>query len=203
MADENGTTTTAAPATVTSTTPVAPVEVEAPKPATGDELGENGKKALEAEREARKAKEREAADAVKREKALQKQLEELQRGQMGEQEKQVADAEARGRAAAVQDIGKQWVAAELRASAAEAGADATQTEFWDMTRFVSEDGTPNVKAITEAVGKLPKKTPETPPAPVVPSFDGGTRPLAKASTTPGMGTLEAGYAEKNPPRRRT
>lgn len=168
--------------------PAAEAQQQATEPPTKDDLGEAGKRALDTEREARKTAEREL-------KALKAQLDKSQREQMGEQERQVADAEARGRATAVQDIGSRWIAAELRALAAEAGADAAQTEFWDMRRFATDDGEPNLKAIAEAVDKLPKKTPAQPEPPKVPSLDGGVQPPAKAKTSPGLGTLQYAYAQ--------
>lgn len=89
---------------------------------------------------------------------------------MTESERAVAEAETRGRTAAAQDYGKRLATSEIRASAADAGADlAGVFDYLDLSRFVGEDGEPDDKAIKAFVGGLPKKD-STPP-----SFDGGPR----------------------------
>lgn len=94
---------------------------------------------------------------------------------MTEAERAVAEAEERGRTAAASDFGKRLATSEIRAVAADAGADlAGVFDYLDLTRFVGEDGEPDAKAITAFVGGLPKKDPGTP------SFDGGTRTTAPA-----------------------
>jgi hypothetical protein len=61
-------------------------------PPNDDNLGDPGKRALDAERAARK-------EAEKQARAVQKELEQLRQAQMSESEKALAEAEARGKLA--------------------------------------------------------------------------------------------------------
>lgn len=136
--------------------------------ATGDEqLGEGGKKALEAER-AR------AADFERQFKAAQKELEKARQASMSEAEKAIAEAEVKGRTAATAEFGKRLAKAALDTAAAKRnpGFDTGALEYLDMARFVGDDGEPDVKAIAAAVEKL---VPESTGAA---SFDGGARQSA-------------------------
>lgn len=109
-----------------------------------------------------------------------KELDEQRKAAMTDAERAVAEAEARGRTAATEAYGKRLATSEIRATAADAGADlAGVFDYLDLSRFVGEDGEPDAKAIKAFVDGLPKK--ETP----TPSYDGGTRnpPPAPQSMT--------------------
>lgn len=118
---------------------------------------------------------KEAAQHRTEKNALAKELEKVRQSSMSEAEKQVAEAEARGRAAASADFGKRLATSEIRAAAADAQADLTGVfDYLDLSRFVGDDGEPDEKAIKAFVGGLPKKDAGPP------SFDGGTRTTAPA-----------------------
>jgi ElaB/YqjD/DUF883 family membrane-anchored ribosome-binding protein len=138
------------------------------QPATGDgdeeNLGDAGKQALDR----MKAERNEATRALK---AAQRELEETRKASMSEAEKAVAEAETRGRTAAMADFGKRLVKSELATAAARRNPDfdAATLDYLDLSRFVGEDGEPDPKAISAAVERLV-------PAPSgAPSFDGGAR----------------------------
>lgn len=76
---------------------------------------------------------------------------------MTDNEKAIADAEDRGKTAAQQAYGSRLVRAEMRAEAA--GKIPKETldgflEYADLSRFVGDDGEPDVKAIGAALKKL-------------------------------------------------
>lgn len=112
-----------------------------------EQLGDGGKKALDAER-AR------ARNAEKQAKSLQKELDELRQASMSEQEKAVEAAKAAGRAEAVLESGKRLARAELRAQGSEKGLDVTALiEDVDLSKFVGADGEPDEQAISKAVDR--------------------------------------------------
>lgn len=157
-----------------------PAPADAPDQSATDDLGDNGKKALEVERAARKESDR-------RYKALEKEVEKVRQASMSEAEKAVAEAKAAGRTEAVTEFGKRLARTEFDALAGRRNKDfdtASALEYIDLSRFVGEDGEPDAKAIKAAVERLV-------PAPAAndgpPSFDGGAR--TAASATKGMNGL--------------
>lgn len=129
--------------------------------ATGqNDLGDAGKRALAEERRGRRAAE--------------KELEKLRAASMSEQEKAVAAAKQAGASEALKVTAPRLVRAELRAAAAEAGlgkdALAGFLEYADLSKFVTEDGEPDEKAISAAVKRLGGGRPT--------DFDGGARTSA-------------------------
>jgi hypothetical protein len=117
-----------------------------------------------------KAEARKWEQRAKENKQAAAELEKQRQASMTEAERAVAEAEQKGRTAAAQEYGKRLATAEIRAVAADAGADlAGVFDYLDLARFVGEDGEPDAKAIKAFVGGLPSKS--TAP----PSFDGGTR----------------------------
>ena len=118
-------------------------------------------------------------------KATASELEKVRKSSMSEAEKQVAEAEARGRAAAVTEFGKRLARTEFDALAGRRNPDVDTSavlEFVDLARFVGDDGEPDSKAIAAAVERLVPA-----PAGGPPSFDGGPRTPPPASQ--GMNTL--------------
>ena len=113
--------------------PPAPPPAEPPKPPEGD-LGEAGKKAIEAERNARK-------EAEKQAKAFQKQLDELKAAQMSESEKAINEAKAEARKATVAEFGTRLVDAEFRAVATGRSLTPEALLTFDRMAFLDEDAT--------------------------------------------------------------
>ena len=125
-----------------------------------DDLGDAGRRALAEERRARKVAERELAN--------------LRKAAMSDQERAVAEAKAAGATEAARAAAPRLVRAEFRAAAA--GQVDQQTldaylEDVDLTKFVTDDGEPDLKAITARIKRLGGGRPA--------DFDGG----ARASTT--------------------
>jgi hypothetical protein len=107
-----------------------------------------------------------------------KELAQFRQSQMTETEKAVAEAEARGRTAALTATGSRLAKAELRAAAAGTVDKATLDgflEYADLSKFVGDDGEPNTKAIEAAVKKLGGE-------PATTNFDGGARTTAGKPT---------------------
>lgn len=159
----------------TDTTATQAATEQQPPPATdgADALGDAGKQALD-----RMKAERNAASS--RAKALEKELASLKQAQMSEAEKQVAEAEARGRSAAASDFGKRLARTQFDAIAGRRNPDFdtnSALEFVDLGRFVGEDGEPDAKAIKAAVERLVPAPPSGPP-----SFDGGARKAPPKAT---------------------
>lgn len=167
------------------TPPQQPAQNTQQQPATGDEpLGEAGTKALQAER-AR------AAEAEKRAKQFERELEQVRTANLSEAEKAVAEAEKRGEQKAAQQWSQRLVRSDFVAAASRRNPEFDASAVLDdlnLSRFVGEDGEPDAKAIAAAVERL---VPESSGAPRPPSFDGGARTTAPAST--GMnGLIRAG-----------
>lgn len=116
---------------------------------------------------ARKHEERAKSNAT-----AARELDKVRAAAMTEQEKAVAAARAEGLTEAQKAAAPRLVRAELRAVALEAGlgkdALAGFLEYADLSRFVTEDGEPDEKAIAAAVKKLGGDAKRT-------DFDGGAR----------------------------
>jgi hypothetical protein len=125
---------------------------------TDDRLGEGGIKALEAEREARRAAEKAARDA-------QAELDKIRKAGMSEQERAVAEAKAAGRNEALAEVTDRLVRSEIRAAAAGKLADPGDAAalLGDLKRFV-KDGDVDDKAIASAIDELVKAKPYLAPA---------------------------------------
>jgi hypothetical protein len=98
-------------------------------------------------------------------------------------ERAVAEAEERGRTAAVTQYGQRLARTEFIAEAAKRnpGFDATSIlDDLNLARYIGEDGEPDSKAIAKAAQRL---IPEANAAPQPPSFDGGTRQGAPSSAS--------------------
>jgi hypothetical protein len=149
-----------------------------PQPATGDTdaLGDAGKKAIDAMKAERNA-------AASRAKALERELNQFRQASMSESEKAVAEAEARGRAAASSEFGQRLARSEFAAAAARRNPTyEVAYEYVNLAGLVSDAGEPDAKAIARAVERLVPAA-ETGP----PSFDGG--PRITAPKTPDMNDL--------------
>jgi hypothetical protein len=130
---------------------------------TPDELGDAGRRALQEERRARRVAE--------------KELEKLRAASMSETEKAVAAAKAEGASEAAKAVGPRIVRAEFRAAAA--GQVDRQTldaylEDVDLTKFLTNDGEPDTKAIEARIKRLGGGR--------AADFDGGARTSAASPT---------------------
>lgn len=155
-------------------TPAAP-ESEAPaaaEPATGDATD------WKAEAERWKAHARKHEERAKANSSAATELDKFRKAQMTETERAVAEAKTAGRNEAFAQAGQRLARAELRATAAgrvEKDALDGFLAYADMSKFLGDDGEPDVKAIETAIKALagPQRAPD---------FDGGARQTAGKTT---------------------
>lgn len=121
---------------------------------TTDDLGDAGKRALTAEREARKAAEKAARETAA-------ELEELRKATMTDGEKAVTEAREAGRSEALAAANARIVRAEVLAAATGVLKDpADAVGFLDLGQFtVADDGEVDTKPITAAIAELVKTKP--------------------------------------------
>jgi hypothetical protein len=94
------------------------------------------------------------------------EFEKQRKAAMTEAERAVAEAEERGRTSATEAFGKRLATSEIRAAAADADRDlAGVFDFLDLTRFITEDGEPDEKAIKSFVDGLPSRNATRSPRP--------------------------------------
>lgn len=120
----------------------------------------------------------EAARYRKEARAAQAELEKVRQAGLSEQEKAIAAAKTEAATEAAKAAAPRLVKAELRAAAADAGlpkeALAGFLEYADLTRFVTDDGEVDEKAVGAAIKKLGGGKPA--------DFDGGARTTAAKGT---------------------
>lgn len=131
-------------------------------PSGEDQLGDAGKKALDAERKARR-------DAESARRKLEAELDELRQQGLSEQEKAVEEAKKAGAAEASARYASLIVAAEIKAAAAskvaaEAIEDLPRLLDLDPTELVGDDGTVDTDAISSAIDEAVKARPYLAPA---------------------------------------
>lgn len=181
-----------------------------PKPATGDEnkpdeqLGEAGKKALEAER-------KRANEAEKARKAIEKERDEYRQkwesyeaDAKSDQEKAIEaarkEADTQARKEERERVNSILLKAEVRAAAAGKLADKEDAvRLLDLDSFeVKDDGAVDGEAISKAIEQLVESKPylsaEGSPTPQG-DPDGGTRQPAPRDVEPGFDRLVAAYSE--------
>jgi hypothetical protein len=106
------------------------------------------------------------------------ELEKQRQAAMTDAERAVAEAEERGRTAAITELGKDLAKERFDALAGRRNPNfdtAQALEYVDLGKFLGEDGRPDTQAITAAVERLVPAADSGPP-----SFDGGTRTPAPA-----------------------
>jgi hypothetical protein len=129
-----------------------------------------------------KAEARKWEQRAKENKQAATELDKQRKAAMTEAERAVAEAEERGRTAATTEFGVRLATSEIRAVAADSGADLTGVfDYLDISRFVGEDGQPDEKAIKAFVDGLPQKD-DGKPRPPRPDRNQG-RPSGGTSTT--------------------
>lgn len=156
-------------------TPAAPANTDQPPAATPD-TGDS--RDWKAEAEKWQALARKHEDRAKANSTAATELDKFRKAQMTETEKAVAEAEQRGRSAATTAAAGRLARAEFRAAAAgrvERDALDGFLEYADLSKFVGDDGEPDVKSIDAVVKRLagPQKPPD---------FDGGARQTAGKTT---------------------
>lgn len=176
------------------------------KDSPGD-LGEAGKKALQAERQRANEAEKARKAAEQKVSELEERLTKLEADAMSDQEKAIAKARKEAEDEARKDERAKW-ANTIRAAKAEVAAAGKlanpklATKLIDLSSIeVSDDGVVDDKALTKAIDALLESEPYLatgaggkPPG----SADGGVRPPAnKPETTPGIGTLQQAYANSS------
>lgn len=155
----------------TSTTPATGAEDTAAdttaSPATGsDELGEAGKRAIEAERKARK-------DAEQSAKKLAAELDRLREQSMSDTERAIQQARRDAANEARQQLMQRLVTAEVRAAAAGRLADPDDAvRFLNLSDFTGDDGEIDSKAVAAAIGELVASKPYLAASPAAPKFTG-------------------------------
>lgn len=121
-----------------------------PEPAP-DDLGDAGKRALDAERKAR-------ADAERQAKALEKRLAEIEAQNMTETERAIAEARAEGAREAQAKIADRLVRAEIRIAAAGKVAPEAINDLpalmGELAQFADEAGEIDTDRITAAIADL-------------------------------------------------
>lgn len=151
------------------------------------ELGDGGKAALDAERKARR-------EAEKQAKAATAELQKLQEANMNEVDRALSAAKAEGVAEGTRSASVRLVDAEVRAAAAGRNVDTDALlEGLDRTKFLGEDGEPDLDAITAWMDRIAPK-PEEQQAPGFPSLEQGTRAQPEAM---GLGSDALTQALKN------
>ncbi len=156
--------------TITAEEPAA--ETESAATAGEEYLGDAGKQALDRMKAER-------TEAVRRAKALERELEQFRQASMSEAERAVAEAESRGRTAAMTEFGARLARSEFAAAAARRNPDfdvASALDLLDVKRFVRDDGEPDTKSIATAVERL------------VPAADSGGVTFAHGPRTTAQGT---------------
>lgn len=145
------------------------------------DLGDAGKRALEAERNTRRA-------AEKRTRDLETELARLREGSMSEQEKAVEQARREAKAEASTAFNVRLVQAEVRAVAAGKLTDPEDAiRFLDLDGFaVDDDGKVDKKAVTKALDDLVKAKPYLAASATRPTGDAdqGARGSSAGSTSP-------------------
>ena len=125
------------------------------------------------------------------------ELDKQRKAAMTEAERSTSEAEERGRTAAVTEFGRELAQEKFNSLAGRRNAEfdtAKALEYVDLSKFLGDDGRPDIKAIAAAVERLvPEATEEKKTAP---TFGGGARKTAdKPDVSPGMGRLRSAYAD--------
>ena len=97
-------------------------------------------------------------------KKYSKELDDARQAQMSETEKAVADAEARGRAGAVKDVGQRLAAAEIKAALTGVVPDPSLLiEDLNLARYVADDGEVDAEAVAVLKAKFQGLNPQAKP----------------------------------------
>jgi hypothetical protein len=119
----------------------------------------------QAEADKWKALARKHEDRAKENGAAARELEKLRESSLSEAEKAVAEAEKRGRTAALTEVATRLAAAEIRAALTGVVADpAVVVDDLNLAKFVTADGDVDAKAVTALKDRyaalIPKQAPD-------------------------------------------
>ena len=138
-----------------------------------------------------KAMARKHEDRAKENGAAARELEKLREASLSEAEKAVAEAEKRGRTAALTEVATRLAAAEIRAALTGVVADpAVVVDDLNLAKFVTPDGDVDAKAVTALKDRyaalVPKQAPDLKQGarPAPPSEFNGNDWLRKAAGVP-------------------
>jgi hypothetical protein len=145
----------------TTTTEGAPPPAETKPPEAGANGTEGQGEAKPPDHEAEVKRLTSALDNErKRWEKAERDLAELRKSQMTDQEKAVAEAKAEGRATALRELATKLLEAEVRAQAATRLADpADAVHLLELDGMLADDGTFDAKAIGSALDELVKAKP--------------------------------------------
>lgn len=166
-------------------------------PATGDDLGDAGKRALQAERDARAAEKKRADE-------LEAELTKIREATASESEKAIAQAKREAQAESDAKWKQRFVQAEVRGALR--GAGIANDRFLAMaladTAFsgLAVDGDGNVTGVADAVEAFKTAVPEAfkaaePQPPKGQPRQGVQPPPADATVAPGYDRLSRAYSE--------
>lgn len=122
-------------------------------------------KELEAEAEKWKTQSRKNEDRSKENARKAKELDELHKASMTDQDRAIAEAREAGKSEALTTVGSRLVEAEFRVASAGRNLDVDAVlEAVDPARFLTDDGEPDKEAITAWVDRIaPAQTENTEP----------------------------------------
>jgi hypothetical protein len=153
----------------------APAALEEPQPPAPAQEPDWKAEHDKLQREARKWEDRAKSNST-----AAKELEDLRKQSMTEQEKAVEQAKAEARKEAFGLVGSRLVDAEVKAAVAGRNVNVDALlEGLDRSRFLTDDGEPDTKAITKWVDAL---VPADPAKPGFPDLGQGARGSASADT---------------------
>ena len=174
-----------------STTETTEAAIEVPD--TGADAGK-----LQAEVDKWKSLSRKHEDRAKANDGAARELEDLRRSQMGEQEKAVDEARKAGRTEAVQELGARLVTAEFRAQAAGKFTDSQLSELLedaDMSKYLTDAGEVDVERVTRKVTAL---APSAGTDKTWPDLGQGSRDVQKPAPTDAKSLIAAGLSATTP-----
>lgn len=129
---------------------------------------------LQAEVDKWKALAKKHEDRAKGNAAKARELEELQKAQMTDTERAVAEARDAGRSEALMQVGARLVDAEFRVAAAGRPIDVDALlEGLDRTKFLTDDGEPDTDAVAAWVDRIAPAVTEPDPGAPLSSLDLG------------------------------
>lgn len=151
-----------------------------PDPTPEPPLGDAGKRALDAERTARREAETAAKQLVAERDRLTAELEEVRAGQLSDQDKALEAARKEAREAATAETDEKYRkrldAADVKATATKFADPADAILYLDVDSLPRDaDGTLEPKALADALGKVLEDKPHLAAKPNPGSADGGPR----------------------------
>lgn len=147
------------------------------KPDTGPDGGGDGEPDWKAEAEKWKSLARKHEDASKKNSSAQKELEKLKAEGMSEQEKAVAEAEARGRQAALAVAAEKLAGAEIKAALT--GVVKNPAEIvgdLNLAKYVTDTGDVDAEAVAALRARFLEQLPAKDPADLKQGNRGGSGP---------------------------